>query len=33
LRDWLGQNWRGVGGVLLVVVGAFVIGKAAVALS
>jgi hypothetical protein len=33
LRDWLGQNWRGVGGVLLVVVGAFLIGKAAVALS
>jgi cytochrome c biogenesis protein CcdA len=33
LRDWLGQNWRGVGGVLLVVVGAFLIGKAAIALS
>ena len=33
LRDWLGQNWRGVGGVLLVVVGALLIGKAAIALS
>jgi cytochrome c biogenesis protein CcdA len=33
LRDWLGRNWRGVGGVLLVVVGAFLIGKAAIALS
>jgi Sap-like sulfolipid-1-addressing protein len=33
LRDWLGQNWRVVGGVLLLVVGAFLIGKAAVALS
>src|SRR5215475_8865125 len=33
LRDWLGQNWRAVGGVLLVVVGAFLIGKALLALS
>jgi cytochrome c biogenesis protein CcdA len=33
LRDWLGRNWRGVGGVLLVVVGVFLIGKAAIALS
>jgi hypothetical protein len=33
LRDWLGQNWRGVGGVLLLVVGAFLIGKAVIALS
>jgi threonine/homoserine/homoserine lactone efflux protein len=32
LRDWLVQNWRRVGAVLLVVVGAFLIGKAAVAL-
>jgi cytochrome c biogenesis protein CcdA len=33
LRDWLGRNWRAVGGVLLVVVGGLLIGKAAVALS
>jgi len=33
LRDWLGQNWRGVGGVLLLVVGAFLIGKAVIASS
>jgi cytochrome c biogenesis protein CcdA len=33
LRDWLGQNWRAVGGVLLVVVGTVLIAKAAVALS
>jgi hypothetical protein len=32
LRDWLVQNWRLVGGVLLLVVGAFLIGKAALAL-
>ena len=33
LRDWLGLNWRAVGGVLLVVVGAILISKAAIALS
>jgi cytochrome c biogenesis protein CcdA len=33
LRDWLAQNWRAVGGVLLVVVGAVLIGKAVIALS
>jgi hypothetical protein len=33
LRNWLGQNWRGVGGVLLVVVGGVLIGKAVIALS
>ena len=33
LRDWLVHNWRLVGGVLLLVVGAFLIGKAAVALT
>ena len=33
LRNWLGQNWRAVGGVLLVVVGAVLIGKGAIALS
>jgi cytochrome c biogenesis protein CcdA len=32
LRDWLVHNWRLVGGVLLLVVGVFLIGKAAVAL-
>jgi cytochrome c biogenesis protein CcdA len=32
LRDWLVHNWRLVGGVLLLVVGAFLIGKAALAL-
>jgi cytochrome c biogenesis protein CcdA len=32
LRDWLVHNWRVVGGVLLLVVGAFLIGKAALAL-
>jgi Sap-like sulfolipid-1-addressing protein len=32
LRDWLVTNWRLVGGVLLLVVGAFLIGKAALAL-
>jgi cytochrome c biogenesis protein CcdA len=32
LRDWLVRNWRVVGGVLLLVVGVFLIGKAAVAL-
>jgi Sap, sulfolipid-1-addressing protein len=32
LRDWLVRNWRVVGGVLLLVVGAFLIGKAALAL-
>jgi cytochrome c biogenesis protein CcdA len=32
LRDWLVRNWRLVGGVLLLVVGAFLAGKAAVAL-
>jgi threonine/homoserine/homoserine lactone efflux protein len=33
LRDWLVRDWRRVGAVLLLVVGAFLIGKAAVALS
>jgi cytochrome c biogenesis protein CcdA len=33
LRHWLGVNWRAVGGVLLVVVGAVLIGKGAIALS
>jgi len=32
LRDWLVGNWRVMGGVLLVVVGVLLIGKAAVAL-
>jgi cytochrome c biogenesis protein CcdA len=32
LRGWLVHNWRLVGGVLLLVVGVFLIGKAAVAL-
>jgi hypothetical protein len=32
LRDWLVHNWRLVGGVLLLVVGTFLIGKAALAL-
>lgn len=32
LRDWLVRNWRVVGGVLLLVVGAFLTAKAAVAL-
>jgi hypothetical protein len=32
LRDWLVHNWRLVGGVLLLVVGGFLIGKAALAL-
>jgi hypothetical protein len=32
LRDWLVLNWRVVGGVLLLVVGAFLVGKAALAL-
>jgi cytochrome c biogenesis protein CcdA len=32
LRDWLVRNWRVVGGVVLVVVGAFLVGKAALAL-
>jgi threonine/homoserine/homoserine lactone efflux protein len=33
LRDWLVRNWRVVGAVVLVIVGAFLIGKALVALS
>jgi threonine/homoserine/homoserine lactone efflux protein len=33
LRDWLVHNWRLVGGVLLLVVGAVLIGKAALALT
>jgi threonine/homoserine/homoserine lactone efflux protein len=33
LRDWLVRNWRGVGGVLLLAVGAFLVGKAVVALA
>lgn len=33
LRDWLVQNWRLVGGVLLLVVAAFLIAKAGAALS
>jgi cytochrome c biogenesis protein CcdA len=33
LRDWLVRNWRVVGAVLLLVVGGFLIGKAALALS
>jgi cytochrome c biogenesis protein CcdA len=33
LRDWLVHNWRLVGGVLLLVVGAALIGKAALALT
>jgi cytochrome c biogenesis protein CcdA len=33
VRDWLVRNWRGVGAVLLLVVGAFLVAKAAVALS
>ena len=32
LRDWLVRNWHLVGGVLLLVVGALLIGKAALAL-
>jgi hypothetical protein len=32
LRDWLVLNWRVVGGVLLLVVGTFLVGKAALAL-
>lgn len=32
-RDWLVHNWPLVGGVLLLVVGAFLIGKAALALT
>lgn len=33
LRDWLVRNWRGLGGVVLMVVGAFLVGKGVVALS
>jgi hypothetical protein len=33
LRDWLVQNWRFVGGVLLLVVAALLIAKAGAALS
>jgi threonine/homoserine/homoserine lactone efflux protein len=33
LRDWLVRDWRRVGAVLLLVVGAFLIGKGALALS
>jgi len=32
VRDWLVRDWREVGAVLLVVVGAFLVGKGAVAL-
>jgi threonine/homoserine/homoserine lactone efflux protein len=33
LRDWLVRNWRGLGGAVLLVVGAFLVGKGIVALS
>lgn len=33
LRDWLVRNWRGLGGAVLMVVGAFLVGKGVVALS
>jgi cytochrome c biogenesis protein CcdA len=32
LRNWLVRNWRVLGGALLLVVGAFLVGKAAIAL-
>ena len=32
VRDWLVRDWRIVGGVLLLVVGALLVGKAALAL-
>jgi cytochrome c biogenesis protein CcdA len=33
LRGWLVRNWRAVGGAVLLVVGAFLVGKGALALS
>jgi hypothetical protein len=33
LRNWLVRNWRGLGGAVLLVVGAFLIGKGVVALA